>query len=103
MHLWAERLNPKHEPDERAKHMKRWDGLVDGYIKLCESRGLSETTMIGVRNELDRWGCWMKRRRPKPNLEEVDGLMLIELYTPTKAPVVPKEITLEQLLDRRTK
>lgn len=34
--------------------------------------------MIGRRYELDRWGCWMKRRRPKPNLEEVDGLMLIE-------------------------
>jgi site-specific recombinase XerD len=78
MHLWAERLIPKHEPDERAKRMKRWDGLVDGYIKSCESRGLSEATLIGVRNELDRWGCWMKRRRPKPNLEEVEGLMLIE-------------------------
>jgi site-specific recombinase XerD len=58
--------------------MKRWDGLVDGYIKSCEIRGLSETTMVGIRNELDRWGCWLKRRRPKPNLEEVDGLMLIE-------------------------
>lgn len=34
--------------------------------------------MIGLRHELDRWGCWMKRRRPKPNLEEVDGLTLIE-------------------------
>ncbi|HKW28066.1 MAG TPA: tyrosine-type recombinase/integrase [Verrucomicrobiae bacterium] len=58
--------------------MKRWDGLVDGYIKWCESRGLRETTLIGLRHELDHWGCWLKRRRPKPNLEEVDGLMLIE-------------------------
>jgi site-specific recombinase XerD len=58
--------------------MKRWDGLVDGYIRQCESRGLSEATVIGLRYELDRWGCWLKRRRPKPNLEAVDGLMLIE-------------------------
>jgi site-specific recombinase XerD len=78
MHLWAERLIPKHEPEERAKHMKRWDGLVEGYIKSCETRGLSEATLTGVRNELERWGCWMKRRRPRPNLEEVDGLMLID-------------------------
>ena len=58
--------------------MKRWDGMADGYIKQCETRGQSEGTVIGLRNELDRFGCWLKRRRPKPNLEEVDGLMLIE-------------------------
>jgi site-specific recombinase XerD len=77
MHLWAERLIPKHEPDERAKHMKRWDGLVDGYIKSCETRGLSEATMTGIRIELDRWGCWMKRWRPRLNLENAEGVMLI--------------------------
>jgi site-specific recombinase XerD len=27
---------------------------------------------------LDRAGCWLKRRRPKPNLEEVDGQLLIK-------------------------
>jgi len=58
--------------------MKRWDGMVDGYIRQCESRGLSEATVFGLRRELDRWGCWLKRRRPKPNLEEVDGQVLID-------------------------
>jgi len=58
--------------------MKRWDGLVDGYIKECEQRGLSEATLIAIRRELDRCGCWLKRRRPTLNLEEVDGLVLIE-------------------------
>ena len=33
--------------------MKRWDGLVDGYIKWCESRGLSEATVTGIRIELE--------------------------------------------------
>jgi hypothetical protein len=58
--------------------MKRWDSLVEGYTEKCAGRGMSEETIRGIRNELDRWGCWMKRRRPKPKLEEVDGQMLIE-------------------------
>ena len=78
MHLWAERSIPKHGPDERAKRMKRWDGQVDGYERWCESRGLSAATIKHRRDELDRWGCWLKRRRPKPNLEEVDGPLVIE-------------------------
>ena len=58
--------------------MKRWDGLMEGYLKQCETRGLSEPTVVGLRRELERWGLWLKRRRPKPNLEEVDGQMHIE-------------------------
>ena len=58
--------------------MKRWDGLMEGYLKQCETRGLSEATVTGLRHELERWGLWLKRRRPKPNLEEVDGQMHIE-------------------------
>ncbi len=58
--------------------MKRWDGLMEGYVKQCETRGLSAATVAGQRHELERWGLWLKRRRPKPNLEEVDGVMLIE-------------------------
>ena len=56
MHLWAERPIPKHGPDERAKRMKRWDGLMDGYIKWCEQRGLSEMTVNGLRCELETLG-----------------------------------------------
>lgn len=58
--------------------MKRWDGMMEGYLKQCETRGLSEATVTGLRHELERWGLWLKRRRPKPNLEEVDGQMHIE-------------------------
>ena len=57
--------------------MKRWDGLVDGYLRWGESRGLSADTLNSLRNELDRCGCWLKRRRPRPNLEQVDGPLLI--------------------------
>ena len=58
--------------------MKRWDGLLEGYLKECETRGLSAETIKSRRRELERWGCWMKRRRPRPNLEEVAGPVLIE-------------------------
>jgi site-specific recombinase XerD len=57
--------------------MKRWDGLVDGYLRWGESRELSAGTLESLRNELDRCGCWLKRRRPRPNLEHVDGPLLI--------------------------
>ena len=58
--------------------MRRWDGLVESYLEVCEARGLSPESRRGIRGELDRLGCWLKRRRPKPNLEEVDGQILIE-------------------------
>jgi site-specific recombinase XerD len=57
--------------------MRRWDSLVEGYVGLCEGRGLGEEWLRSLRSELDRWGCWLKRRRPKPKLEEVDGQMII--------------------------
>lgn len=58
--------------------MRRWDSLVEGYTGQCEARGLSEESLRSIRSELDRWGCWLKRRRPKPRLEEVDGQLIIE-------------------------
>ena len=58
--------------------MRRWDSLVDGYLAQCEARGVGEWTVRVRRNELDRLGCWLKRRRPKPNLEEVEGQLLIK-------------------------
>jgi site-specific recombinase XerD len=65
--------------------MKRWDGVVDSYLRLSESRGLSEGTLEKLRGELDRCGCWLKRRRPRPNLEEVDGQLLIK-YIRSRTP-----------------
>lgn len=58
--------------------MKRWDGLVEGYIKWSEGRGLAEGTLARKRDELDRWGNWMKRMRPRVDLEQVDHDVVIE-------------------------
>jgi site-specific recombinase XerD len=57
--------------------MRRWDGLVDRYIEEYAARGISTATVGNVRRELDRWGTWMKRRRPRPVLEAIDSDLLI--------------------------
>jgi integrase/recombinase XerD len=62
----------------KADDMKRWDGMVEGYLKRCEQRGLSECTRYMILRECERLGCWLKRRRPKVVLEEVSGEMLVE-------------------------
>jgi site-specific recombinase XerD len=68
--------------------MRRWDSLVESYEAECASRGLCPEVVSSRRDELDRLGCWLKRQRPKPNLEEVDGPVLIaylRLRTPFRA------------------
>lgn len=57
--------------------MRRWDALVERYSRLCEARGLASNTIERRRRELERLGAWLKRRRPKPRLEEVESELLI--------------------------
>src|SRR4051794_6631284 len=58
--------------------MKQWDSVMEGYLASGEARGLSEESQRSNRRELERLGCWLKRRRPKPRLEEVSGQLLIQ-------------------------
>src|SRR5215472_11739962 len=58
--------------------MRRWDSLLDGYVEEYAARGRAEGTVVGVRRTLDAWGSWMKRRRPRPNLEEIDADLLVQ-------------------------
>ena len=51
--------------------MRRWDSCVDAYIEEYVARGISGAFVKHVQCELDRWGSWLKHRRPKPQLEEV--------------------------------
>jgi site-specific recombinase XerD len=48
---------------------------MDSYV----ARGVSPQTADRVGRELERWGSWLKRRRPKPRLEQVD-VALIQRY-----------------------
>jgi site-specific recombinase XerD len=57
--------------------MRRWDGLLDRYVEECERRGLAPASVERIRKELERWGAWLKRRRPRPLLEEVDAPLIV--------------------------
>ncbi len=58
--------------------MRNWDQLVDNYARVCEARGLTESVILGRRRELERWGLWLKRRRPKPLVEQIDAELILE-------------------------
>jgi len=49
--------------------MRNWDQLVDNYVRVCEARGLAASVILGRRRELDRWGNWLKRKRPRPKVD----------------------------------
>jgi site-specific recombinase XerD len=57
--------------------MRRWDRLVEEYVEGCRARGLAEGSLERIQGELDRWGTWLKRRRPRPRLEEIDSQLII--------------------------
>ena len=56
--------------------MRRWDGLSEEYVDEYTASGRKAGTAEGVRRELERFGGWLKRRRPKPKLEEVSAEVL---------------------------
>jgi site-specific recombinase XerD len=58
--------------------MRRWDGLVERYLGELQARGLTKATIDGRCRELDRWGSWLKHRRPRPALEEVGADQVVQ-------------------------
>lgn len=52
--------------------MRRWDRLVDGYIEEYRGRGICEATVAHTESRLRQWGNWLKGRRPRPVLEDID-------------------------------
>lgn len=53
--------------------MRRWDRLVDLYIEQYRARGIGEETVASTAARLDRWGRWLKQRRPRVSIERVDA------------------------------
>lgn len=61
--------------------MRRWDGLVERYAALQQTRGLAEVTIKVRTRELERFGSWLKGRKPRPSLEDVDADMVVRYVT----------------------
>ena len=59
--------------------MRRWDRLMEVYLERYVVRGVSEDRVKQVTRELDKFGSWLKHRKPKPKLEDV-GADLITRY-----------------------
>ena len=57
--------------------MRKWDQLLEGYLAEYRARGLAEGTVARVTGILSDWGSWMKRRRPRPRLEQIDVELLV--------------------------
>ena len=57
--------------------MRRWERLLDGYLEEYAGRGRSPGMEARVARVLERWGRWMKRRRPRPQLERIDADLLV--------------------------
>jgi len=52
--------------------MNQWDSKVNGYCSELEVRKLSEAYLKATRSELNRLGNWLKAKKPKPRLEEIN-------------------------------
>lgn len=56
--------------------MRRWDRLVDAYIEEYRARGVSVATVAHTAARLDRWGRWLKQRRPRVTIERIDAELI---------------------------
>jgi len=56
--------------------MRRWDRLVDNYIEEYRARGVGTATMENTAARLDRWGRWLKQRRPRVSIERIDAELI---------------------------
>src|SRR5215468_9959075 len=56
--------------------MRRWDRLVDAYVGEYRARGVSAQSVAYTQSRLDRWGRWLKRRRPRIAMEHIDAELL---------------------------
>jgi len=56
--------------------MRRWDRLVDGYIEEYRARGIGPARVAHTAATLDRWGRWLKQRRPRVSIEQIDAELI---------------------------
>jgi hypothetical protein len=56
--------------------MRRWDRLQDSYVEEYRARGVSPQSVAYTEARLNRWGRWLKARRPRVGLERIDAEMI---------------------------
>ena len=53
--------------------MRRWDRLLDAYIEEYRARGVSAESVAMNSARLERWGRWLKQRRPRVAIERIEA------------------------------
>jgi site-specific recombinase XerD len=53
--------------------MRRWDRLLDSYMEEYAARGVSKESVAMSTGRLERWGRWLKARRPRVSIERIDA------------------------------
>jgi hypothetical protein len=53
--------------------MRRWDRLLDAYIEECRALGVSPECVRMINGRLERWGRWLKQRRPRVGIARIDA------------------------------
>jgi site-specific recombinase XerD len=61
--------------------MRRWDRLLDSYMEEYRARGVSAASVGFTESRLSRWGRWLKRRRPRVMIEQIDAEMITRYLT----------------------
>ncbi len=58
--------------------MKQYDALLDAYEKQLGIRGIGASTILNRRREIERFGLWIKRKKPRPNLSNISAELILE-------------------------
>ena len=58
--------------------MKRWEGVIDGYMRRLEARGLASATINMRHREVTRFGSWINRKKPRPHIEDIGSDQILE-------------------------
>ena len=56
--------------------MRRWDRLLDAYMEEYRARGVSAQVIASTEARLNKWGRWLKGRRPRIAIEQIDAEIL---------------------------
>ena len=56
--------------------MRRWDRFLDSYMERYRARGLSPATVACTTARLEQWGRWLKQRRPRVRIEQIDAELI---------------------------
>ena len=56
--------------------MRRWDRFLDSYLERYRARGLSPATVACTTARLEQWGRWLKQRRPRVRIEQIDAELI---------------------------